>query len=119
MTTLQRYLPFIIIMISFVACDSLGSFVDDNSPYIDDGGTFKKILKQSTNVLSLKRFDKLGSFSPSPLLKRFNVADYGAEGDGKTDDTQVYIFCFITKQPQINVTSIIINITIFYIFLLA
>lgn len=106
MTTLQRYLPFIIIMISFVACNlqenPLGSFVDDNSPYIDDGGTFKNFLKQSTNVLSLKRFDKLGSStstSPSPLLKRFNVADYGAEGDGKTDDTQVHIFCFITKQP--------------------
>jgi len=83
------------IMIYFVACystnlqeDPLSSIVE-NSPYINDGGTFKDFLMQSTDhVLSLK--SKLGDTSPSSI-KTFNVDEYGAQGDGKTDDTQVYI----------------------------
>ncbi|GAU24258.1 hypothetical protein TSUD_23940 [Trifolium subterraneum] len=80
------------IMIYFVACysttlqkDPLSSIVDD-SPYINDGGTFKGIIKQCTNhvVLSLK--SKFGDITPS--LKTFDVDDYGAQGDGKTDDTK-------------------------------
>jgi galacturan 1,4-alpha-galacturonidase len=86
------------IMICFVTCysttlheDPLSSIVED-SPYINDGGTFHGIIKQSTNhVFSLR--SKLGEIS-SPSLKTFDVDDYGAQGDGKTDDTQVYIFIF-------------------------
>ncbi|WJX11165.1 Polygalacturonase 1 [Trifolium repens] len=88
----QRYLSFIMIMICFVTCysttlheDPLSSIVED-SPYINDGGTFHGIIKQSTNhVFSL--MSKLGEIS-SPSLKTFDVDDYGAQGDGKTDDTQ-------------------------------
>ncbi|KAK7345054.1 hypothetical protein VNO77_15437 [Canavalia gladiata] len=93
---LQRhYLSFLIIMVSSVACygtlpkDSLSLFVEGGSPSIDDGGTFKDhFIKQSIDVLSLKNFDKLGDISSS--LKMVNVNDYGAQGDGKTDDTQAF-----------------------------
>ncbi|RHN79111.1 putative polygalacturonase [Medicago truncatula] len=91
---LQRYLSFIMIMIYFVACystnlqeDPLSSIVV-NSPYINDGGIFKDFLMQSTDhVLSLK--SKLGDTSPSSM-KTFNVDQYGAQGDGKTDDTKAF-----------------------------
>lgn len=83
----------LIVMISFVACystlqdDPLSLYVED-SPSIDDGGTFNEFIKQNTHdVLSLKRFDKFGG--TSLLLKTVNVNDYGAKGDGRTDDTQV------------------------------
>lgn len=80
-------------MISFVACHSTVledplSLFNKGSPYVDDGGTSKDFIKQSTNVLSLKSFEQLGDISPS--LKTVKVSDYGAQGDGKTDDTQVY-----------------------------
>ncbi|KAK7267317.1 hypothetical protein RIF29_19986 [Crotalaria pallida] len=87
-------LSFLIItmMISFVACygnleeDPLSLYVDD-SPYIDDGGTFnnKDLIKQRTDVLS---FDKVGGTSPS--RKPISVNEYGAKGDGRTDDTQAF-----------------------------
>lgn len=80
------------IMISFVSCyneDLLGSTVED-SRYIYDGVIFKDFIKQIVDpVLSLET--KLGDLSPSSV-KSFNVDDYGAQGDGKTDDTQVYLF---------------------------
>lgn len=83
------------IMISFVACyneDLLISIVED-SPYIYDGVTFKDFIKQIVDpALSLE--SKLGGLSPTSA-KTFNVDDYGAQGDGKTDDTKVYLFiCF-------------------------
>ncbi|XP_027367339.1 polygalacturonase [Abrus precatorius] len=89
-----HYLSFIIIMVSFVACcstfqeDPLSSFLE-GSPNIDDGATFKDFIKQSTDVLSLKSFDKLGDISSS--LKTVSVNDYGAQGDGKTDDTKAFM----------------------------
>ncbi|KAI4348701.1 hypothetical protein L6164_009392 [Bauhinia variegata] len=94
---LQRpsLLPFFFIVISFVACyctglqqeDPLSLTVDDLSS-VDDGGTFKNLIKQSTDVLSLKSFDKLGSKASS--LKTVNVIDYGAKGDGRTDDSEAF-----------------------------
>ena len=58
---------------------------------LDGGGTFKDFIKQkSTDVMSIRKFGKLGDISSS--LKTVNVNDYGARGDGKTDDTQVHIF---------------------------
>ncbi|KAL5124402.1 Polygalacturonase [Glycine soja] len=79
---LQRHhLSLLFIMFSFVACHSTVLF--------DDGSTFKDFIKQkSTDVLSLKKFVKLGDISSS--LKTVNVNDYGARGDGKTDDTQAF-----------------------------
>ncbi|KAK8468214.1 hypothetical protein PHAVU_007G253101 [Phaseolus vulgaris] len=76
---------FAMIMLSFadstVAEDPLllfheGSAKDNN------------FIVQSTNVLNLKSFDKLGQISSSP--KMVNVNDYGAQGDGKTDDTLAF-----------------------------
>ncbi|KAI4300778.1 hypothetical protein L6164_034114 [Bauhinia variegata] len=94
---LQRHylLPFFFIIISFVASrctnlqqeDPLYLSVDDLSSN-DDGGTFKNLIKQSTDVLTLKSFGKLGNKSSS--LKTVNVDDYGAEGDSKTDDTKAF-----------------------------
>lgn len=70
-------------MFSFVACHS--------TVLLDGGGTFKDFIKQkSTDVMSIRKFGKLGDISSS--LKTVNVNDYGARGDGKTDDTQVHIF---------------------------
>lgn len=69
-------------MFSFVACHS--------TVLLDGGGTFKDFIKQkSTDVMSIRKFGKLGDISSS--LKTVNVNDYGARGDGKTDDTQVHI----------------------------
>lgn len=109
----HHLLSFTIIIISFVACystlqdqDPLISsiYVDDSPNYIDDGGsgTFKNLIKQSTNVLSLNRFEELGGISSS--LEIVNVNDYGAKGNGLTDDTEVH-----TQQVQ--------DIMFFYIFL--
>lgn len=94
-------LSFTIIIISFVACYStlqledplISLHVDDHSPFIDDGGTFNKnqLIKQCTDVFSS---NELGGTSPS--LEMVNVNDYGAEGNGSTDDTEVYI-CTIRK----------------------
>ncbi|KAL5067198.1 hypothetical protein RYX36_018085 [Vicia faba] len=87
---LQRNLSFIMIMICVVACyseDPLSSIVED-SPYVYDGVIFKDFIKQIVDpVLSLE--SKLGSLSPSSV-KTFNVDEYGAQGDGKNDDTQAF-----------------------------
>ncbi|KAG4927878.1 hypothetical protein JHK84_053441 [Glycine max] len=82
-------LSFTMIIISFVACystlqeDPPSSIYVDHSPSIDDGGTVKNLIEQSTNVLSLNRFDKRNS------LKKVSVNDYGAKGNGDTDDTEI------------------------------
>lgn len=94
---LQKYLSFITIMICFVVCysstlqeDPLSLIVED-SPYINDG-TF---IKQSKDhVLGLRRFDKSGEISLNSF-KTFNVDDFGAQGDGKNDDTQVCVCVYI------------------------
>ncbi|BBH07346.1 Pectin lyase-like superfamily protein [Prunus dulcis] len=53
---------------------------------IDDGGNFSKdLIKQSSDVLSLKSFDKVDGTSAS-----VNVNDFGAVGDGETDDTEAF-----------------------------
>ncbi|CAJ1967577.1 unnamed protein product [Sphenostylis stenocarpa] len=61
---------------------------DEGSSKVDDGGTLKDFIMQSTHVLSFKSFDKLGEISSS--LQLVNVNDYGAQGDGKSDDTQAF-----------------------------
>ncbi|CAJ1911403.1 unnamed protein product [Sphenostylis stenocarpa] len=86
----QLFFSFTIIIISFVACyetlqeDPLNINVHD-SPFIDDGGTlFKNLIKQSTNVLSSNSFEKRES------IKKVNVNDYGAKGNGDTDDSEAF-----------------------------
>jgi galacturan 1,4-alpha-galacturonidase len=86
---------FTIIIISFVACNSnlqedplITTYVD-HSPSNDGGDTllFKNFIYQNTNnILSLDKFDDATSRS----LEIVNVNDYGAKGNGYTDDTQVY-----------------------------
>ncbi|XP_028774459.1 polygalacturonase-like [Neltuma alba] len=63
---------------------------DDDSPFnnFDDGGTFHNLIQQNTQVLSLNRFVKLAVTSPS--VSKFNVNDFGAKGDGKSDDTEAF-----------------------------
>ncbi|XP_061373718.1 polygalacturonase-like [Gastrolobium bilobum] len=97
MALLRQYplLSFFVVIISFVACystlqeDPLSSIYVDVSPSIDDGGTFKNLIEQSSDVLRLKMFDDLGNTSPSPN-KMVNVKDYGAKGNGFTDDTEAF-----------------------------
>ncbi|KAJ1408986.1 Pectin lyase fold/virulence factor [Sesbania bispinosa] len=92
---LLRYLllSFTILIIPFVACyttlqeDPLSSTVYiDHSTSIHDGGTFNNlIIKQTTDdILSSNEF---GGTSRS--LKKVNVNDYGATGNG-TDDTEAF-----------------------------
>lgn len=88
-------LSFFIIISSCVACygnlqeDPFNRIYVDDSPSIDDDGIFKKIIKQSTDVLSSKKFAKFGCTYPS--LKTVNVIDYGAKGNGY-DDTEVHTY---------------------------
>ncbi|RHN47877.1 putative polygalacturonase [Medicago truncatula] len=95
MALLRHFLlSFTIVIISFVACNSnlqedplITTYVDD-SPSYDDSDTllFKNMIEQNTNdVLCL---DQFGVSSRS--LKIVNVRDYGAKGDGHTDDTQAF-----------------------------
>uniref|UniRef100_A0A7N2M460 Polygalacturonase n=1 Tax=Quercus lobata TaxID=97700 RepID=A0A7N2M460_QUELO len=74
-----RYLlPFFVFMLSFISCYST----------LQKDPRFKDVIKQSTHVLRLKRFDRiLGTISTSG--KTINVNDYGAKGDG-TDDTEAF-----------------------------
>lgn len=93
-------IPFFFIILSFVSCSlqdiPLNKYVEEASQFgsqaypsyfdmIDDGGNFSKdLIKQSSDVLGLKSFDKVDGTSAS-----VNVNDFGAEGDGETDDTEV------------------------------
>jgi len=88
----QFLLSFTIVIISFVACNSnlqedplITTYVDD-SPSYDDGDTllFKNLVEQNTNDFSF-----LDHGVTSRSLKIVNAKDYGAKGDGHTDDTQV------------------------------
>jgi len=59
----------------------------------DNGGTlFKNLNKQSTNVLSLNRLEKRSS------LRKVIVNDYGAEGNGDNDDSEVLDYSLGPKQ---------------------
>ncbi|CAL0321546.1 unnamed protein product [Lupinus luteus] len=78
----------IIIMVSFVASystlqeDPLRLYVEDSPYIIDNDETFKDFIMQSTN-------DMVGS-GTSTSQKTINVNDYGAKGDGRSDDTQAF-----------------------------
>ncbi|KAL6272954.1 hypothetical protein ACE6H2_023646 [Prunus campanulata] len=94
-------IPFFFIILSFVSCSlqdiPLNKYVEEASQFgsqaypsyfdmIDDGGNFSKdLIKQSSDVLSLKSFDKVDGTSAS-----VKVNDFGAEGDGETDDTEAF-----------------------------
>lgn len=86
-------LSFFIIITSYVACygplqeEPFNRIHVDDSRSIDDGGIFKKLIKQSTDVFSSNKFAKFGCTYPS--LKTVNVIDYGAKGNGY-DDTEAF-----------------------------
>jgi hypothetical protein len=94
MALLKHFFISFTIIISFVACNSnlqedplITTYVD-HSPSNDGGDTllFKNFINQNTNnILSLDKFD-----ATSRSLEIVNVKDYGAKGNGYTDDTQVY-----------------------------
>ncbi|XP_009379633.2 polygalacturonase [Pyrus x bretschneideri] len=57
---------------------------------IDDGSDlFKGLIKESADVLCLRSFDKVDS-STSSSAETVSVYDFGAEGDGETDDTKAF-----------------------------
>lgn len=119
MALLKRHNLFLftILIISFVACYStlqdqdpliISTYVDD-SPSIDDGGTFNNLIKQNTDVLSLiNKLDKLGSTSHS--LEMVNVIDYGARGNGH-DDTEVYTYSLSPLSLYVN-NSFLFNLVL-------
>ena len=85
-----RYLlPVFVFMLSFnISCYS--TLQKDPLRHFGEESGFKVVIKQSTHILRLKRFDRiLGTISTSG--KTINVNNYGAKGDG-TDDTEVYSF---------------------------
>jgi galacturan 1,4-alpha-galacturonidase len=94
MALLKHFFISFTIIISFVACNSnlqedplITTYVD-HSPSNDGGDTllFKNFIYQNTNnILSLDKFD-----ATSRSLEIVNVNDYGAKGNGNTDDTQVH-----------------------------
>jgi galacturan 1,4-alpha-galacturonidase len=94
MALLKHFFISFTIIISFVACNSnlqedplITTYVD-HSPSNDGGDTllFKNFINQNTNnILSLDKFD-----ATSRSLEIVNVNDYGAKGNGYTDDTQVH-----------------------------
>ncbi|XP_054796912.1 polygalacturonase-like [Prosopis cineraria] len=75
------------IVIPLVPCH--GTSQEDPLNNIIDGGTFNNLIQQRTQVLRLKRFVNLGVTSLSSISK-FNVNDFGAKGDGKSDDTEAF-----------------------------
>nr|XP_028946407.1 polygalacturonase-like isoform X4 [Malus domestica] len=104
----ELILFFIITLPSFVLCYSslhenqlIDKYVDEASEFdskaypsyfntIDDGSNlFKGLIKESADVLCLKSFDKVDS-STSSSAETVSVNDFGAEGDGETDDTKAF-----------------------------
>ncbi|XP_054804201.1 polygalacturonase [Prosopis cineraria] len=91
----QKHVLSFFIIISFVGRystlqeDPHNAYFDDSPNTINGGGgTFENLLRQSPDVLRLNRFDQLVGPSLSP--NKVNVNDYGAIGDGTTDDTQAF-----------------------------
>ncbi|KAM3690479.1 hypothetical protein ACB098_09G127500 [Castanea mollissima] len=83
---IRNLLPFFVFMLSFISCYS--TLQKDPLRHFGEESGFKNVIKQSTHVLRLKRFDRiLGTISTSG--KTINVNDYGAKGDG-TDDTEAF-----------------------------
>lgn len=78
---------FLCVLLILSWCEALSSNVDDG--YGHEDGSFESDsllkLKDDDDVLSLKSSDKTTSESST-----VSVLNFGAKGDGKTDDTQVY-----------------------------
>ena len=75
----------VLLMLSW--CEALSSNVDDGYGHEDGRYESDSLIKlNNDDVLTLKSSDK-----PTSESSIVSVSDFGAKGDGKTDDTQVYI----------------------------
>lgn len=69
--------------------EALSSNVDEGYGHEDGSFESDSLLKlKNDDVLTLKSSDKTTSESST-----VSVLNFGAKGDGKTDDTQVYFTC--------------------------
>ncbi|CAF2112583.1 unnamed protein product [Brassica oleracea] len=74
----------VLLMLSW--CETLSSNVDDGYGHEDGRYESDSLIKlNNDDVLTLKSFDK-----PTPESSTVSVSDFGAKGDGKTDDTQAF-----------------------------
>ncbi|WZZ17800.1 hypothetical protein YC2023_110889 [Brassica napus] len=73
----------VLLMLSW--CEALSSNVDDGYGHEDGRYESDSLIKlNNDDVLTLKSSDK-----PTPESSTVSVSDFGAKGDGKTDDTQI------------------------------
>ncbi|KAG5386303.1 hypothetical protein IGI04_037773 [Brassica rapa subsp. trilocularis] len=74
----------VLLMLSW--CEALSSNVDDGYGHEDGRYESDSLIKlNNDDVLTLKSSDK-----PTPESSTVSVSDFGAKGDGKTDDTQAF-----------------------------
>ena len=78
---------FLCVLLMLACCQALSSNVDDG--YGHEDGSFESDslikLNNDDDVLTLKSSDR-----PTTESSTVSVSNFGAKGDGKTDDTQVY-----------------------------
>ncbi|GAV57296.1 Glyco_hydro_28 domain-containing protein [Cephalotus follicularis] len=97
----HHLLSLFFLLLSSVSCyiclqeDPPYKYIHENSRYayptyysIMESRNFKDLIELRTDILSLKMFNKVGS--TSILVKTVNVDDFGAKGDGSTDDTEAF-----------------------------
>lgn len=78
---------------------SYGRFVSDS------------LIKQRGDTTRLKRFVRASLRSPTIV----SVSDFGAKGDGRTDDTQVYVHIYVyiklsLKTSTMNMYTLILKL---------
>ncbi|KFK35000.1 hypothetical protein AALP_AA5G221100 [Arabis alpina] len=78
---------FLCVLLMLSCCEAFSSYVDDGYGHEDGSFESDSLLKLNNDddVLTLKSSDKTTSQSST-----VSVANFGAKGDGKTDDTQAF-----------------------------
>lgn len=89
---------FLCVLLMSSWCEALSSNVDDGYGHEDGSFESDNLLKlNNDDVLTLKSSGETTSESST-----VSVSDFGAKGDGKTDDTQVCILHMFTVLLDIN-----------------